>query len=276
MENMFMMSIIVFFLLVSVFSIIIIVVVRRMERGKQLDMALSGIDVTPQFEDIGDKMNIALKVFMLSGNIVYAISGVLAIITYFMATVKFSIVLLDAYPYIPIGAAVFVFLAVPFFVKMFLRMRNEKEINRTLPYIVDLFCICLESGLSFVASIAKVLTLFDKRRNYLADNLRILLYELNAGANKKKALYGLVERTGNNAAIRFFISSIVQAESMGTSILDTLNAQAVDLREMRRQDAKEKIAKMSVKIVFPLVFCCMPIVIYMLLGPAFLDLMKAF
>jgi tight adherence protein C len=46
------------------------------------------------------------------------------------------------------------------------------------------------------------------------------------------------------------------------------------LRTRRRQRAEEAAAKISLKLLFPLIFCIFPAILLVLLGPAMMQLLK--
>ena len=68
--------------------------------------------------------------------------------------------------------------------------------------------------------------------------------------------------------LRQLVAAVNQADRYGVSVADTLRLQSSELREKRRQWAEEQATKVPVKLLFPLVFCIMPSLFVVLLGPA--------
>jgi tight adherence protein C len=76
--------------------------------------------------------------------------------------------------------------------------------------------------------------------------------------------------------LSLFVSSIVQAERLGTSISNTLTIQADNMRERRRQSIKEEALKAPIKILFPLLLFIFPALFVVILVPVILNLIKQF
>jgi tight adherence protein C len=66
----------------------------------------------------------------------------------------------------------------------------------------------------------------------------------------------------------------VQSERFGTSMGDALRIHSDNLRLRRRMAAEEMAAKISLKLMFPLIFCIFPTLLIVLLGPAFLQITR--
>ena len=81
------------------------------------------------------------------------------------------------------------------------------------------------------------------------------------------ALDAFAERT-DVADIRHFVVAIGQANRYGVPVADALRVQANEGRDRRMARAEERAQKMSVKILFPLIFCILPALFVVLLGPA--------
>ena len=70
------------------------------------------------------------------------------------------------------------------------------------------------------------------------------------------------------------MTSIIQAERLGTSMGKTLKNQADNIRERRRQYVQAQAMKAPVKIVFPLVLFIFPAIFVVTLVPSLLYLLK--
>ena len=94
------------------------------------------------------------------------------------------------------------------------------------------------------------------------------------GLSSHDALTNMVTRS-DTPALRSFVRSVVQGESLGVSLGDILRAVAVEMRKRRRQAAEEQAQKAPVKMLFPLAFFIFPSMFVVLLGPGALDLIEA-
>jgi tight adherence protein C len=93
-----------------------------------------------------------------------------------------------------------------------------------------------------------------------------MLREIALGKTRRQALLDLADRTEIDD-VATFVSAIIQAEQLGTSLAPVLRAQTQRLRVRRRQRAEQEARRAPVKMVFPLVFCLMPSLFIFILGP---------
>jgi tight adherence protein C len=141
--------------------------------------------------------------------------------------------------------------------------RNER-IRRDLPDSMDLLTISVEAGLPFDAALSQVAR---NTRGPLAEELFRVLQEMQIGLARIDALRAVAERT-NVAELRGFVTAMVQADTFGIPVANVLRVQARDLRVKRSQRAEEMAQKVPVKILFPLIFCILPALFIVVMGPA--------
>ena len=153
-----------------------------------------------------------------------------------------------------------------------LKRRAQQRLNRielSLPELIDLMVISVESGMTFSGSMQMAARRLE---GPLGDELRLTLQEQSMGLSSRDALQNLLERA-ETPNMRSFVRSVVQGEALGVSIGVVLRNLAVDMRKRRRASAEAKAQKAPVKILFPLVFLMFPALFVVLLGPAGMQVM---
>ncbi|WP_139981177.1 type II secretion system F family protein [Nocardioides litoris] len=149
--------------------------------------------------------------------------------------------------------------------------RSEK-IARALPDAIDLLTISVEAGLGFDAACQQVARNTD---GPLADEFARMLAEMQIGRSRREALKSLAERT-TVEEVHSFVGAMVQADSFGVPISQVLRVQSGEIRVKRRQRAETKAQQVPVKITVPLIFCVLPTLFIVILGPAVLQFLDNF
>lgn len=144
---------------------------------------------------------------------------------------------------------------------------RRQVITESFPDTLDMLVVCVEAGLSLDAGILRVSREMVHAHPEIADELQLVSLELRAGKSREDALHGLFDRTGVED-IKSLASILIQAERFGTSIASSLREHADEMRLMRIQTAREKAAKLPVKLIFPIIFFIFPALFLVILGPA--------
>jgi tight adherence protein C len=173
-----------------------------------------------------------------------------------------------------LGAAVFAVIGwmLPLVV---IKRRGRKRTDRIdyeLPELIDLLVVTLEAGLSFLASLH---TAAERLQGPLGTELRLTLQEQRMGLAVNEALEGMLRR-GETPALRTFVRSIIQGESLGVSTGMIMRNLAVEMRKRRRATAEERAQKAPIKMLFPLIFLIFPAMFIVLLGPVYYSLSNIF
>jgi tight adherence protein C len=141
---------------------------------------------------------------------------------------------------------------------------RQDAITRELPDTLDQITICVEAGLGFEAAMARAAR---RGEGALGEELRHTLQDIQVGVPRLAALDLLLDRT-DSPDLRHFIVAVTQAEKYGVPIAQILRVQAVELRDKRKFRAEERAQKLPVKLLFPLIFCILPALFIVLVGPA--------
>ena len=149
---------------------------------------------------------------------------------------------------------------------------RSSRIQRELPDAIDLLTISVESGLGFDAALQQVAY---NTEGPLADEFSRVLREMQIGSSRSESLRALAERS-NLSELRSFVSSMVQADAFGIPIANVLRVQSSEMRVKRRQRAEEKAQQVPVKMTIPLIFCILPSLFIVIMGPAVLQVMDSF
>jgi len=166
-----------------------------------------------------------------------------------------------------VGFAVVIGFFVPGFVLDYKIAQRKKRVQNGLPDALDLIIVCVEAGASLDAGIAKARDELQISHPDIADELRVVTLEMQAGMPRIEALRNFATRT-KVEDVRSLVAILAQTERFGTNVAQALRTQADTSRTKRRQRAEEKAAKIGVKLVFPLVFCLFPALYVVMLGPA--------
>jgi tight adherence protein C len=122
----------------------------------------------------------------------------------------------------------------------------------------------VEAGLAFDAALSQVAR---NTEGPLAEEFFRVLQEMQIGMGRTDAMRALGERT-DVEELRSFVTAMVQADAFGIPIANVLRVQAKEMRIKRSQRAEEAAQKVPVKILFPLIFCILPSLFIIVLGPA--------
>ena len=148
---------------------------------------------------------------------------------------------------------------------------RQEAILRDLPDTLDLMAISVEAGVGFEGALSVVC---DNFTSPLADEFARTLREMELGLPRREALHNLKKRT-EVPELSNFVLMLTQADALGMPVGRVLKTAAVEMRSKRQQWAREKAAKLPVKILFPLVLFIFPAIFVVLLGPAAADIGRA-
>ncbi len=151
------------------------------------------------------------------------------------------------------------------------REDRHTSIRRDLPDVLDLLVISVEAGVGLEGAIEVVGKHFDSP---LSHELNRMLREMELGVPRRTALQNLKRRVAL-PEVSSFVLSLIQADGLGMPLGKVLRVQANEMRSKRRQWAREKAAKLPVKILFPMFLFIFPALFVVVLGPAVSSIMDS-
>ncbi len=147
------------------------------------------------------------------------------------------------------------------------RIAIELELSDALGAMV----MGVEAGLTLEA----VMNMYvSKRSSPLAHEFSHVLDRIGVGVPSATALQEMRDRTPMGG-ISMFVAAVLQNQKLGTPLARVLRQQGETARRRRRQAVEEHAAKLSLKMIFPTVFCILPTIIVVIVGPAIVRLIEA-
>lgn len=152
------------------------------------------------------------------------------------------------------------------------RRARVLAIEQDLPLALELFATMAEAGLGFDAALAKIVRAQGNDRPLVSEFVNFQ-HDMLAGMSRTQALRQLARRI-DIPSLTSFTSALIQAEHVGASMAETLQHQAVDLRQRRRENALLRAQALPVKLVFPLVVCFLPGIFVSTLAPVLFQMVE--
>jgi tight adherence protein C len=152
------------------------------------------------------------------------------------------------------------------------RRARVQAVEQDLPLALELFATMAEAGLGFDAALARIVRAQGSDRA-LSSEFVNFQHDMLAGMSRTQALRQLARRV-DVPSLTSFTSALIQAEAVGASMAETLQHQAVDLRQRRRENALLQAQALPVKLVFPLVICFLPGIFVSTLAPVIFQMIE--
>lgn len=150
--------------------------------------------------------------------------------------------------------------------------RRKAAMEKQLPDMLDLLSVSVAAGLGFERAMLHIIETMD---GPLIDEFAVTYREMSMGRSRKDALTLLGERCGVED-LSSVTGALVQAGQLGIPIRNVLQSQAAAIRRARRSRVQEKAAKVSTKILLPMVGLIFPVLIIVLMGPSIITIMEQF
>ncbi|MDY7575533.1 type II secretion system F family protein [Actimicrobium sp. CCI2.3] len=149
---------------------------------------------------------------------------------------------------------------------------RQREILKSLPFFLDIVTLCVEAGLNLQGALSQAV---DKGPpGAFREECQRVLRDVRAGKARAEALRAMAERL-REPGITSFVTSVIQAESMGMNLGPVLRAQADQRRTERFQRAEKKALEAPVKLLLPLIAFIFPCTFVVLFFPIVMQFLHA-
>jgi tight adherence protein C len=152
------------------------------------------------------------------------------------------------------------------------KQARQRAIIKALPETIDLLNLCVGAGLDFMLAVKWVIE--KSKPSPLIDELNQLWQETKVGQPRRQALKNLARRV-DLPDINSFVRTLVQADRMGTSIAEALKLQSEEARLRRFQRGERLALQAPIKMLLPLLFFILPVVLIIIGGPILLQFLKS-
>ncbi|GAB2766399.1 type II secretion system F family protein [Terrabacter koreensis] len=150
-------------------------------------------------------------------------------------------------------------------------LRRQEETSKGLADALDMLSVCVEAGQGFDAALLQVARNIE---GPISGEFARVLSEIQIGKSRGEAFSSMGNRV-TLAEVKNFVSAIVQADRLGLPIAGVLREQTANMRLVRRQKAEEQAQKVTIKILFPLMFCILPALFIVIIGPGGIRMMQS-
>ncbi len=160
--------------------------------------------------------------------------------------------------------------------RMFIDNRAKaraRDLEDEFPDALDLMVVCVEAGLALEASFIRVGNETAKSHPRISEQFQIVSQELRAGRTRADALRNLGDRA-KVPMITSFVGLLIQTDSLGGSIAQTLRIYSQEMRAHRILRAEEKAMRIPVLLTIPLVGCILPVIFTAVMLPAVISYMR--
>ncbi len=147
---------------------------------------------------------------------------------------------------------------------------KKYSIERVLPETVDLLSLCVGAGLDFMSAVRWIIN--KVKVNPLIEELIIVLKEINVGKPRLDALRDMSKRL-NIPDVTSFVRTLIQADRMGTPVEETFKILSEDSRMRRFHRGERTAMKAPIKMLVPLIFCILPVIMIIVAGPILVNFM---
>ena len=174
---------------------------------------------------------------------------------------------------LPAGTVLAAALAISMGVDFYVNAQRKKRlarIRRSFPDMLELLVISSEAGLGPQPALHRVAQELSASSPDLAQDILQMVSEMRM-TNDRRAAYDKLNLRVPLPEIGIFTQTLDQSDTYGTPFSRAMRTLIAEQRANRLISIEEKAARLPVIMTIPLIFCIMPAVFVVLIGPAALS-----
>ncbi|RUO43917.1 hypothetical protein CWE15_01660 [Aliidiomarina taiwanensis] len=161
------------------------------------------------------------------------------------------------------GAALLIYVWLPYLNAGRHAKRRQQEAVYALPVVMDGLAMLLVTGVPLVSALQRSMS--QHKSHALQEELQVVLQDIRMGTSLAQALEGLCQRLPR-PEIRLFANLLLQSSQQGNSLAPLLEQQAKVRREVTTADLEQYAQEAPVRLLGPLALCIFPATILPFIG----------
>ena len=150
--------------------------------------------------------------------------------------------------------------------------RRRRKIEAELPFILDVFLMMLESGVSLDQTFRTFVRTEGRAAPIMKEAVAVLVADIERGMPYETALERWGDRVGVNGA-RELATLFKRNLAHGSELSGALAGMAKEFADRRVENAREAVGRKAAQTAVVMIVCFMPAIFIVLAGPAFVTLM---
>jgi len=152
------------------------------------------------------------------------------------------------------------------------RQKFLAKVEAGVPDALDMLVICADAGLALEAGLARVSQELGILNPALAMELTQTSRELQIGADMRRAMEQLGDRTGL-LTLKRLATTLTQSLQFGTPLTKALRTLSAELRQDALIKFEERAGKLPTLMTVPMIIFILPCVFLIVAGPAMINVM---
>lgn len=151
---------------------------------------------------------------------------------------------------------------------------RASELISSVPEVLDIVSMCLSGGLTLEQSLPRIVEFSPYVSTSLTRELQLVVRQAQT-SSAGQAFEQLAERI-DEPELRSLAATVLHTERLGTDMRRAIDALSLSIRTTLKHEAEARANSLSLKMLFPVIFCICPPVFFILMVPPVVRLREHF